>query len=58
MDFSPCTRNDPRCAALLERQAALYAQMRRVKSHAVDRDDISLHKTDLAETFARVREAA
>ena len=58
MDYSPCTRADPRCAELAERQAALYAQMRRLKWHASDRSDIDLRHTDLAATFARVRGSA
>lgn len=55
---APCTLADPRCAALAVEQAKLYARMRRLKSHALDRDDLttSMH-TDIRNTInAALRE--
>lgn len=40
-DPLPCTARDPRCAALAERQDALYRAMRRAKSHLLDRETVT-----------------
>jgi hypothetical protein len=54
-DPAPCTARDPRCARLAERQAALYASMRRVKSHILDREVTSAAATDIRATINKAR---
>lgn len=54
-DPHPCTASDPRCARLAERQAALYASMRRVKSHILDREVTSAAATDIRATINKAR---
>ena len=53
-DPPPCTARDPRCAALAERQDALYRAMRRAKSHLLDRETVtSAAATDVRHTIAQ-----
>ncbi len=53
-DPLPCTARDPRCAALAERQDALYRAMRRAKSHLLDRETVtSAAATDVRHTIAQ-----
>lgn len=53
-DPEPCTARDPRCAALAERQDALYRAMRRAKSHLLDRETVtSAAATDVRHTIAQ-----
>lgn len=53
-DPLPCTARDPRCAALAERQDALYRAMRRAKSHLLDREAVtSAAATDVRHTIAQ-----
>lgn len=56
---APCTLADPRCAALAVEQAKLYARMRRMRSRALDRDDLttSMH-TDVRATINAARRDA
>ena len=50
----PCSAADPKCAALIERQAAVRARMRREKAGILDGKPIT-RGADLAATFAAVR---
>lgn len=53
-DPLPCTARDPRCAALAERQDAIYRAMRRAKSHLLDRETVtSAAATDVRHTIAQ-----
>ena len=53
-DPLPCTARDPRCAALAERQDALYRAMRRAKSHLLDRETVtSAAATGVRHTIAQ-----
>lgn len=53
-DPLPCTARDPRCAALAERQDAIYRSMRRTKSHLLDRETVtSAAATDVRHTIAQ-----
>ena len=56
-DPHPCTSRDPRCAKLAERQAKLYAAMRRMKSHILDREEdaavMAQRHTDVQATMAK-----
>ncbi len=55
--FDPCTSRDPRCEKLAERQAKLYASMRRTRSHLFDRKATitSAAATDVAATIHRAQ---
>jgi hypothetical protein len=50
----PCSAADPKCAALIERQAAVRARMKRMKAGILDGKPIT-RGADLAATFAAVR---
>lgn len=52
----PCSAADPRCAALIERQAEVSARMARMKSRLVDRPDrvyTNSASTDVRHTVAQ-----
>ncbi len=55
-DPHPCTSADPKCAALIERQAEVSARMARMKSRLVDRPDrvyTNSASTDVRHTVAQ-----